>query len=230
MVPDPAVTTPDVYIAANADQSGDAASRRSMPNGNPYVRLRPSDHAQDRQFREPALVGMVPRARFAKPGWQPWFRRQLITGTTSRIATARSSRSATRSTSTPSRGTWSGQPSKVSKAAVPTAWDSRKDPGASWNSATKSIQGSCAPGICADGLYHATSPRIVPVALFDHRCLLRGFAQRQDERDHHEHHGLFHRGHGRSRQQGRHRPPRRNSRPDQWERARSMKRPRSCGK
>jgi Flp pilus assembly protein TadG len=42
-----------------------------------------------------------------------------------------------------------------------------KDPGASWNPVTRSIEGSCAPGVCADGLYHAESPRIVPVALFD---------------------------------------------------------------
>jgi len=42
-----------------------------------------------------------------------------------------------------------------------------QDPGASWNASTKSVQGSCAPGICADGLYHARSPRIVPIPLFD---------------------------------------------------------------
>ncbi len=41
----------------------------------------------------------------------------------------------------------------------------QKDPGASWNAATKSIQGSCAPGVCADGHYYARSPRIVPVPL-----------------------------------------------------------------
>lgn len=43
----------------------------------------------------------------------------------------------------------------------------KQDPGASWNASTKSIQGSCAPGICADGQYHARSPRIVAVPLFD---------------------------------------------------------------
>ena len=42
-----------------------------------------------------------------------------------------------------------------------------QDPGASWNASTKSVQGSCAPGVCADGQYHARSPRIVPVPLFD---------------------------------------------------------------
>jgi hypothetical protein len=41
------------------------------------------------------------------------------------------------------------------------------DPGASWNASTKTIQGSCAPGVCAGGQYHTTSPRIVPVVLFD---------------------------------------------------------------
>lgn len=42
-----------------------------------------------------------------------------------------------------------------------------KDPGATWNAGTNSVQGSCAPGVCADGQYHARSPRIVPVVLFD---------------------------------------------------------------
>ena len=43
----------------------------------------------------------------------------------------------------------------------------QKDPGASWNVATRSIQGSCAPGVCADGTYYPRSPRIVPVPLFN---------------------------------------------------------------
>jgi Flp pilus assembly protein TadG len=47
-----------------------------------------------------------------------------------------------------------------------------KDPGAYWDPATQSIQGSCAPGVCADGIYHATSPRIVPVGLFDPQAYL----------------------------------------------------------
>ena len=42
-----------------------------------------------------------------------------------------------------------------------------KDPGASWNASTNAVQGSCAPGICADGQYHARSPRIIAVPLFD---------------------------------------------------------------
>lgn len=42
-----------------------------------------------------------------------------------------------------------------------------KDPGASWNTSTNTIQGSCAPGVCPDGQFHARSPRIVPVVLFD---------------------------------------------------------------
>src|SRR5262245_42920770 len=33
-----------------------------------------------------------------------------------------------------------------------------RDPGATWNAATKSIQGSCAPGVCADGKYYSQSP------------------------------------------------------------------------
>ena len=42
-----------------------------------------------------------------------------------------------------------------------------KDPGASWNPSTNVIQGSCAPGVCPGGQYYGRSPRIVPVVLFD---------------------------------------------------------------
>jgi hypothetical protein len=42
----------------------------------------------------------------------------------------------------------------------------QKDPGATWDNTTKTVQGSCAPGICADGVWYARSPRIVPVPLF----------------------------------------------------------------
>ena len=49
-----------------------------------------------------------------------------------------------------------------------------KDPGAAWNSSTNSFQGSCAPGVCADGQYHASSPRIVPVVLFDVDTFFQG--------------------------------------------------------
>jgi hypothetical protein len=42
-----------------------------------------------------------------------------------------------------------------------------KDPNATWNTTTRSIDGSCAPGVCADGQWYARSPRIVPVPLFN---------------------------------------------------------------
>jgi Flp pilus assembly protein TadG len=42
-----------------------------------------------------------------------------------------------------------------------------KDPGAAWDQTSKSITGSCAPGICPDGQFHARSPRIVPIPLFN---------------------------------------------------------------
>jgi len=40
-----------------------------------------------------------------------------------------------------------------------------RDPGARWNDTTKTIENSCAPGICADGKYYTQSPRIAPVPL-----------------------------------------------------------------
>jgi Putative Flp pilus-assembly TadE/G-like len=39
------------------------------------------------------------------------------------------------------------------------------DPDAYWDPTTKTVKGSCAPGICEDGLYYTQSPRIVPVPL-----------------------------------------------------------------
>jgi hypothetical protein len=39
------------------------------------------------------------------------------------------------------------------------------DPDATWNNTTKTIENSCAPGVCADGKWYAQSPRIVPVPL-----------------------------------------------------------------
>jgi hypothetical protein len=48
------------------------------------------------------------------------------------------------------------------------------DPGASWNTSTNALQGSCAPGICPDGQFHGSSPRIVPVVLFDIDSFFQG--------------------------------------------------------
>jgi Putative Flp pilus-assembly TadE/G-like len=42
-----------------------------------------------------------------------------------------------------------------------------KDPAATWNATDKTIDDSCAPGVCADGKYYTYSPRIVPVPVFD---------------------------------------------------------------
>jgi hypothetical protein len=47
------------------------------------------------------------------------------------------------------------------------------DPGASWNTTTNSVQGSCAPGTCPGG-YAGRSPRIVPVVLFDVDAFYQG--------------------------------------------------------
>ena len=43
----------------------------------------------------------------------------------------------------------------------------QKDPDAYWDDTVKAIKGSRAPGICADGRYYSSSPRIVPIPLFD---------------------------------------------------------------
>ena len=43
----------------------------------------------------------------------------------------------------------------------------QRDPNARWDPVAKEIINSCAPGSCADGNGYLTSPRIVPVALFN---------------------------------------------------------------
>jgi hypothetical protein len=47
----------------------------------------------------------------------------------------------------------------------PGLWE--RDPNARWNPITKTIDNSCAPGVCADGRYYAQSPRIVAVPTFN---------------------------------------------------------------
>jgi len=49
-----------------------------------------------------------------------------------------------------------------------------KDPGATWNTSTQTLDGSCAPGICRDGLYHARSPRLVAIPLFSMDAFFAG--------------------------------------------------------
>jgi Flp pilus assembly protein TadG len=74
---------------------------------------------------------------------------------------------------TPGIGSWlkveTGNMTGPTGQGTYTATDSLylRDPGASWDPATKQIVNSCAPGVCADGKYYAESPRIVPVSLFD---------------------------------------------------------------
>ena len=87
--------------------------------------------------------------------------------------------------------------------------------------ATKSIQGSCAPGICADGKYYARSPRIVPVPLFDIDAFFAGSPNGKTSVTITNIMGFFIEGMGGSGQQGRHRPARRDSRPDEAARAAS---------
>ncbi len=58
-------------------------------------------------------------------------------------------------------------PTKQGRGGGPGGWADERIPALPGTRPPKSIQGSCAPGICADGQYHARSPRIVPVPLFD---------------------------------------------------------------
>ena len=131
-------------------------------------RLRPSDRAEDRRRGEPSLLGLVPRARSAQRGWLQRFGRRRTTATTSRTATAPTYKIGDTLTVSSEQGNMVGPTRQGVEGGGPGGMGlTEKDPGATWNTATKSIQGSCAPGVCADGLWYARSPRIVPVPLFD---------------------------------------------------------------
>ena len=130
-------------------------------------RLRASNDAQDRQLREPPLAGWflaldLPNEdgvqRFGRQrlpeqhqelqrdGLPDWRHAELSSEQGNMIGPTR-------------QGVEGGGPGGMGLT--------EKDPGASWNVATRSVQGSCAPGVCADGIYYARSPRIVPVPLFN---------------------------------------------------------------
>ena len=157
MVPDPSVTTPDVYIAPTATDPGSGFTPFDA-NGNPTT---------DYGMQFTLKIGSNQDRLSA--GWFQALDLPNPDGTSgsggddyrNNIANCNRTVFAIGDTIPTETGDMIGPTKQGVDDLV------AKDKGASFNTTTKSIQGSCAPGVCADGLYHATSPRIVPVVLFD---------------------------------------------------------------
>jgi hypothetical protein len=165
-VPDPAVTTPDVYIAPTATSPGTGFAPFDA-NGNPTADYGLQFTLKIGSSENRLSSGWFLSLDLANADGSPSsgaddYRNNIkgCSGTVYQIGDTLNVDSEQGNMIGPTRqgveGGGPGGPGLV-----------QQDPGASWNAATRSVQGSCAPGICADGQYHATSPRIVPVALFD---------------------------------------------------------------
>ena len=211
MVPDPAVTTPDVYIAPTATDPGTGFTPFDA-EWRPDGRLRSATDAQDRQFRGPPFVRLVPGARLCRTRTEAQSSggndyRNNITNCNGRSSQIGDTITVTE------QGNMVG-PTKQgveAEACVGQGQGSRRHLERVHENDSGQLRARC---LRRRAVPRQESPNRAGGPL-RHRCLLRGIAQRQDERDDHEHHGLLHRGHGRLRQQGRHRPPGRDSRPDE---------------
>jgi hypothetical protein len=157
MVPDPAVTTPDVYIAPTATNPGSGFTPFDAL-GNPTSMYGLQLTLKIGQAEDRISSGWFQALALPNPDGSP-----SSGGSDYRnnIANCNPNVFAIGDTIPTEQGNMIGPTDQGVGDLV------NKDPGANWNPSTQSVQGSCAPGICGDGLYHAQSPRVVPVVLFD---------------------------------------------------------------
>jgi hypothetical protein len=165
-VPDPAVTTPDVYTAPTADNPGTGFTPFDA-DGNPTddygLQMTLKIGASENRLSSGWFMALdLPNEDGSSGSGGNDYRNNIknCNGTVFQIG------------DTLNVGTEQGNMIGPTKQGVEGGGPGgpglvEQDPGATWNAATKTIQGSCAPGVCADGLYHARSPRIVPIPLFD---------------------------------------------------------------
>jgi hypothetical protein len=162
-VPDPSVTTPDVYIAPTADDPGTGFAPFDA-DGNPT-----SDYGLQFTLK----IGSSESRLSA--GWFLALDLPNPDGSTGSGAT--DYRNNIKSCNSTVFKIGDTIPTETGDMIGPTRQGvagggpggmglTQKDPGATWNTTTKSIDGSCAPGVCADGVWYSRSPRIVPVPLF----------------------------------------------------------------
>jgi hypothetical protein len=157
MVPDPAVTTPDAYVPPTATDPGSGFTPfDALGNPTPMYGLQLTlkiGEAEDRISSGWFQALALPNADGSPSSGGNDYR--------DNIANCNPNVFSIGDTIPTEQGNMIGPTSQGVDDLV------AKDPGAVWNTSTQSLQGSCAPGICADGLYHAQSPRTVPVVLFD---------------------------------------------------------------
>jgi hypothetical protein len=165
-VPDPAVTTPDVYIAPTAGDPGtgfapfDADGNPTSDYGLPFVLKIGAAEARLSSGWFLALDMLNADGTSGSGGADYRDNIKNCNGTVYQIGDTLTVSSEQGNMIGPTRqGVEGGGPGDMGLT--------EKDPNATWNTATRSIQGSCAPGVCADGQWYARSPRIVPVPLFD---------------------------------------------------------------
>jgi Flp pilus assembly protein TadG len=163
-VPDPSVTTPDVYIAPSANSSGTGFAPFDA-NGHPT-----SDYGL------PLTLKIGSSENRLSSGWFQALDLPNPDGSSgsggasyrNNIKNCNGNVYGIGDTIPTEQGNMVGPTSQGVAGGGPDGMGlTEKDPGAIWNNTTKSIQGSCAPGVCADGVWYARSPRIVPVPLFN---------------------------------------------------------------
>jgi hypothetical protein len=157
MVPDPSVTTPDVYIAPTATSPGSGFTPFDA-NGN-----QSADYGMQMTLKIGSSENRISSG---------WFQALALPDANGNPANGGNNYRDNIANCNPNIYEIGDTiPTEQGNMVGPTKQGvddlTAKDPGASWNPSTKAIQGSCAPGVCPDGQFHTTSPRIVPVVLFD---------------------------------------------------------------
>ncbi len=168
LVPDPSITTPDVYIPPSADSPGTGfapftSTGQATSDFGLQFTLKIGS-AQNRLSSGWFLAIDLENPDCSNPTGGDCYRENIkgCSGTVYKIGDTLPLNSEQGNMIGPTvQGVAGGGPSDGDLALI------LKDPGAYWDTATKSIKGSCAPGVCADGRYHGESPRIVPVPLFN---------------------------------------------------------------
>lgn len=165
-VPDPSVLTPDVYIAPTAGSAGtgfapfDAQGNQTSDYGLPLVL---KIGASENRLSSGWFLALDLLNEDGSSGSGGADYRNNIkgcNGTTYAIGDTLTVSSEQGNMVGPTRqGVEGGGPGGMGLT--------EKDPGAIWDTSTRSVQGSCAPGVCADSVWYARSPRIIPVPLFD---------------------------------------------------------------
>jgi hypothetical protein len=159
MVPDPTVTTPDVYVAPTADSPGTGFT--------PFT----AQGAQTSDYGLQMTLKIGDSQSRISSGWFLALDLLKADGTLSNGGNDYRNNIAGCSGTTYAIGDTLNVDSEQGNMVGPTKQGvdalTSKDPGATWNATAKSITGSCAPGVCADGQYYTSSPRVVAIALFN---------------------------------------------------------------